>query len=72
MIITATDLLNMLDRAIFFFRYGMTAHAVVSMNAFLTMANPLEFIPEIRAAADVGDYLRVADILEYKVRPVLA
>ena len=68
--VSTSDLINILDRAVFFFRYGSTAFGAVSLEGFLALCQP-PCVDEIKAAADLGYYLCVADLLLYKVRPIL-
>lgn len=59
-----------ISRAAQAFRLGMNAAGIVSLNG-ACMIGELPHLEEVRAACDAGDFLRAADVLEYKCRPLL-
>ncbi len=74
-----------LMRTVASFRVGMSARGNDALASFVTLlqaeldsqgtdsgAHPfLEHLKEIVAAQERGDYLRVADLLEYEVLPLI-
>ena len=62
---------ELLDRAITFWRIGWYAWAAVSWTAFRIKSPPGLFIGEVQSAIDAGDWLKAADIAQFKIRPTI-
>lgn len=65
-------IVELLERAVRFFRLGQNAFGSTSWQAFLAHADRKgdHFFDEVAAAIHVGDYLRIADVIEFKIKPL--
>ncbi len=54
-------------RAVRFFRLGMYSHGSVSLLVYLSLADQTQIMPFIEHLLGAGDWIGVADFLEYKI-----